>query len=115
MASADRTYGPFDSTTAYALGAMANALVGLGRAEEAIEPATRELHIREGHPGYPVILADAETDLGSALLDSGRDLARGRALLAAARDAYVAAGHLQRMPDVEAALRRADARGAGRH
>jgi serine/threonine-protein kinase len=114
VASADRIYGLDDSTTAYALGALANALVGLGRPEEAIEPATRELKIRESHPGYPVLQADAETDLGAALLDSGRDVTRGRALLAAARDAYVAAGHLQRMPDVEAALHRADARSARR-
>jgi eukaryotic-like serine/threonine-protein kinase len=115
LASADKTYGPDHPSTAFALSALVNALTDLNRPLEAIDPAVRELAIRQSHPGNPVLLADAMTDLAFPLVDSDRDVARGRALLVEARALYVAAGHLTRLKDVDAELAVVDKKMAGGH
>ncbi|HEY2511155.1 MAG TPA: serine/threonine-protein kinase [Polyangiaceae bacterium] len=87
----------------YALAALSSALIGLRRPADAIPPAERELAIRlKG--GAEVYVADARCDLGMALVDSGRDVPRGRELLQKARAGYLSSGRTLRIKDVDARL-----------
>jgi tetratricopeptide (TPR) repeat protein len=64
------------------------ALIDLGRAREAVEPLTRALAYRESHSATPPELAEARFALARALVASGGDRARARALAEQARDAW---------------------------
>jgi tetratricopeptide (TPR) repeat protein len=82
---------------AVSLAGLGTALLGLGRAAEAIAPLERALALRS----YNVsVRADAKAALGRALLTTGRDRERGRALLAEAGEDYRAIGgvELARVP-----------------
>jgi tetratricopeptide (TPR) repeat protein len=104
--AAEKAYGPDSPEVAYCLNAVAIALVSLHRPTDAIGPATRELTLRSRPGVAPLLLAEARTDLGLALVGSGRDLARGRSLLQQAREAFVAAQRMNRVPEIDRALSR---------
>jgi tetratricopeptide (TPR) repeat protein len=76
---------------------LGTALLGLGRAAEAIAPLERAVSL---HSYEASVRADAAAALGRALLETGRDPARGRALLAEAAHGYQAIGgvELKRVP-----------------
>ena len=115
LAAGEKIYPPDDPNLAFALSALVNALTDLGRPGEALAPAERELAIREHHPAYGALLADAKTDLGFALVDSNSDVPRGRTLLAEARALYVSVGRSVRLKDVDEELAVADAKLAKDH
>jgi len=71
--------------------------------EDAVPVAEKELVIRT-KSGAPLNVADARTDLGLALIRSGRDVARGKALLREAREGLVAGGKTSRLESIDAAL-----------
>jgi tetratricopeptide (TPR) repeat protein len=104
VASIERGAAPDGPNMAFALSARISALLGLDRSAEAIAPSERELAIRERGVGAAVNLADARCDLGMALVYSGRDVARGKALLHQARDGFIAVGRTARVGDLDRAL-----------
>jgi serine/threonine-protein kinase len=100
----EKQYGPDSSEMAFTLTAITGGLFGLHRYAETVEPAERELAIRE-RGGASVNLADAQCDLGKALLWSGKDPARGRELLKTARETFVKMGKSTRNAEIEDALK----------
>src|SRR5262249_8643999 len=77
----------------------AEALTGLGRAElgrgaplGAVAPLERALGLREQAKEDPHSLAETRFALGRALVEGGRDPARGRRLVREAREAFAAEG-----------------------
>jgi serine/threonine-protein kinase len=97
-------FGPDHPDVAYALQPLSEALMGLGRFSEAIAAAERELAIWQRGPPDPRNLADAQADLGLALVLSKHDMKRGRALLLEARATLVRIERRARVPDIDAAL-----------
>ena len=99
VAIAEKAYGPDALDVAVALGTLSMGYNNLGRYGEAIPIAERELAIRL-REGTPINIADAKTNLGTALFKSGRDKARARVLLTQAREGFLAVGRMNRLADI---------------
>jgi serine/threonine-protein kinase len=99
----ERVFGRDSPDAAYSLSSVCMALDGLGRWSDAIAYAERELAIRQrGAPA--AALADAQADLGLALVRSKRDVGRGRPLLVEARATFVHLGRMSRVPHIDRVL-----------
>jgi serine/threonine-protein kinase len=100
----ERASAPDALSIAYSLSALCEALIGLGRFSEAIAPAERQVAIRQLHPTDVWLLAEAQSNLGRALLLSKHDVKRGRELLREARDTFVRTGRDASVPEIDKAL-----------
>jgi serine/threonine-protein kinase len=104
VAAVESSIGPTSPDMAFALGALGESLIGLDRPAEAVAPLERALAIRQ-HGAAPINLADTEADLGEALVQSKKDVARGRSLLEKARREFADASHPQRIAAIDAFLK----------
>jgi serine/threonine-protein kinase len=104
LAVLEKVYGPQARSVVAPLAAVCEALVALGRYEDAIAPAERELAILQKGGGADVNVAGAQTDLGIALLQSKRDVVRGRAMLVEARATYVRLDRTRFLAEIDDAL-----------
>jgi tetratricopeptide (TPR) repeat protein/predicted Ser/Thr protein kinase len=104
VAAAEKAYGPDNPKVGFCLSPVAIALLLLHRPAEAIEPASRELRLRSKPAVAPIHLADARADVGLALVESRRDVARGRTLLLQARETYLALRQTSRVVGIERSL-----------
>lgn len=67
------------------------ALVGLGRASEAVEPAERAMELAKKRSLPPLDLARVQMALARVLVETRRDLPRARELAISARQAFLSA------------------------
>ncbi len=88
----EKKVGPTHLQVASCSDGIARTLVMAGRPSEAIAPAERSLAIREAAHVKPLVKAEVQLTLARALVDTGGDRARARALAEAARDAFAAGG-----------------------
>jgi tetratricopeptide (TPR) repeat protein len=92
LAIQEKMLGPEHPEGAGSLTDEAKALLGLGRAREAIAPLERVLTLRKRTPGRPVELPETQFTLARALWDSAQDRKRAKTLASEALAGYKAAG-----------------------
>ena len=80
--------GPEHRYLGYPLAGMGIAHWKAGRPLEALAPLERALRIRESHEPDPAVVAETRFSLGRVLWDVGRERARARRLVEAARTFY---------------------------
>jgi tetratricopeptide (TPR) repeat protein len=73
----------------YPLTALGLAHLGRGRAEQALPILERAAEIRDGNERQGALLGEVHFGLASALVETGGDLGRARALALRARDEYL--------------------------
>jgi tetratricopeptide (TPR) repeat protein len=100
LAIGEKTMGPDNPELAYPLAGKGDLLRKLKRPAEAVAPLERALALREAHDAPPLHLAQSREVLGYALVESGRDRARGLRLVAEGR-AYFAKAYPQKLADVD--------------
>ena len=76
----------------YPLGGMGEALLGLGRAGEALVPLEREHRLLEAHPTRSGLMGLCKLLIAKAVLETDRDIGRVKRLLEEARPDLVESG-----------------------
>jgi tetratricopeptide (TPR) repeat protein len=103
LAIGEKTFGHDSPGLAYPLIGMGDLLCKLKRPAEAVAPLERSLKLREATDAPPLHLAQSREVLGYALVESGRDRARGLRLVAQAR-AYYATAYPPKLKEVDSWL-----------
>jgi tetratricopeptide (TPR) repeat protein/predicted Ser/Thr protein kinase len=108
LAIYEKNLGPDHLRVAFPLGGMGRAYLGLGQPDRAVPLLERALAIRHAVKGDPIDLAEVNFSMARALVASGGDKKRARALAEEARAAYAAGGEDSRrdLAEVEAWLAR---------
>ncbi|MCY1013941.1 tetratricopeptide repeat protein [Nannocystis pusilla] len=88
LASQEQVLGPDHASVAHTLLGRGDALIGLGRAAEAVPELERALAIREAAQVQPEELAEARFAVARALWDANGDRTRARALAEQAATTY---------------------------
>jgi Flp pilus assembly protein TadD len=104
LAITEKAYGASSPRLAFALEGFIAALLRLKRYAEAVAPAERALAIRQKAEVVGLAIDSAKKDLGIALVRSGRDPERGRAMLADARGDLAQKGRTEWVAEIDEAL-----------
>jgi len=97
----ERELGLDNRSVAYALTGIGESYLGEGDPVSALAALERAYKIREAQETEPSRRAATRFALGRALWESNRDRRRGRALAAAARDAYAESSAKQKLAEVD--------------